>query len=90
MNEEKKPTKNIVPFTDADERLLHSLAERRDRLSSRFPLIWAMGATFGLVAILYGFEKLIDRVDLFVDKPWILLVTGVVVLVITGSTYKKL
>jgi hypothetical protein len=49
-----------------------------------------LGGAFGLVSTFYGFEKLIDKVDLFVDNPWILLATGITALAITGSFYNKL
>lgn len=81
---------NLVPFTDADERVLKKLAEQRDRAGTRFPLLGGLLVTFGFVCTLYGFEKLIDKVDLFVNNPWILLATGITVLFVTGAAYKKL
>jgi len=42
------------------------------------------------VATLYGFEGLIDRVDLFSENPFILLVTGIIILAVTGKLYKTL
>lgn len=62
----------------------------RDTYSQKYPLLFALGATFGLVSVLYGFEKLIDRIDLFTNNPWILLATGLVVLSLTGTFYNKL
>jgi hypothetical protein len=82
--------KNIVPFTDAEERLLHKLSESRDKTAVRFPLFFGLAASFGLVSTYYGFEKLIDKVDLFASHPWLILVVGVVVLILTGTAYKKL
>ncbi|MCA9323569.1 hypothetical protein KC992_00530 [Candidatus Saccharibacteria bacterium] len=58
--------------------------------SQKYPMVFALGATFGLVSVLYGFEKLIDKVDLFSNNPWILLATGLAVLSVTGSFYNKL
>lgn len=83
-------TKNLVPFTDKEERLVKALASQRDKAHQRFPLWYALLATFGFVSTLYGFEKLIDQVDLFVNHPWILLLMGVTTLIITGTAYKKL
>jgi hypothetical protein len=62
----------------------------RDTYSQKYPVVFAVGATFGLVAVLYGFEKLIDRNQLFVENPWFLLILGLVILAITGSFYNKL
>lgn len=62
----------------------------RDTYANKYPLVFALGATFGFVATLYGFEKLIDNIDLFVNNPWILLGVGVTVLYVTGTFYNKL
>lgn len=62
----------------------------RDTYAQKYPVVFAVGAAFGVVSTFYGFEKLIDSVDLFVDNPWILLGTGLMTLTITGSFYNKL
>ena len=62
----------------------------RDTYANKYPLLFALGATFGFVATLYGFEKLIDKVDFFLNNPWILLGVGVAVLYVTGTFYNKL
>jgi len=82
--------KNLVPFTDAEERIIRKIAMERDLVETKFPLVFGLLITFGFVSTLYGFEKIIDRIDLFTDKPWILLGTGVVTLLVTGAAYKKL
>jgi hypothetical protein len=82
--------KNHVPLTEVEEKLVRQALTRRESLAQRFPLIFGLTATFGLVSVLYGFEKLIDRVELFVNNPWILLVFGIALLLVTGAAYKKL
>lgn len=47
-------------------------------------------ASFGLVAVFYGFEGVIDSIPLFANNPIALLITGIVVLVATGTIYSKL
>lgn len=56
----------------------------------KFPLVFTLLATFGAVATLYGFERIIDDTPLLADHPVAILVTGLVVLGITGTLYKKL
>jgi len=82
--------KNFVPFTNAEERLIQKMVDERNRAEIRFPLVFSMLITFGFVSTLYGFEKLIDRINWFVENPWFLLLTGVLTLLITGAAYKKL
>lgn len=62
----------------------------RQTYEQKYPVLFALGAGFGIVSTFYGFEKLIDRVDLFVNNPWILLATGLLILSVTGSFYNKL
>ncbi|MEK7471926.1 MAG: hypothetical protein AAB624_01630 [Patescibacteria group bacterium] len=88
MSENKR--RNYIPFTDAEERLERAIIEKRIRVSQRFPLWTTLTATFGVVAIFYGLEKLIDKVPLLSNNPWILLVVGVLTLIVTGTTYQKL
>lgn len=82
--------RNLVPFTDAEERFIQKVVDERARVETKFPLLLGLLITFGFVATLYGFEKLIDRTSFFADKPWAMLVTGVIILLVTGAAYKKL
>ena len=61
----------------------------RDTYAQKYPALFALGATFGLVSILYGFEKIIDRLDFFANNPWVLLATGVTLLLITVACCRK-
>lgn len=83
--EKKKST-----FTQEEKRIIGEFGKRRKTFQQKYPLLFALGGAFGLVSTFYGFEKLIDRIDLFTDHPWILLATGIVTLAITGSFYNKL
>lgn len=83
-----KKVKN--PIIASEELLTKKVVKTREDVSKRFPLVIALAATFGLVSVFYGFEKMIDSVDLFVEKPWILFITGLIILIATGTVYKKL
>jgi hypothetical protein len=82
--------KDLIPFTKAETRFIEKMVEKRDKAEVRYPLLTGLAATFGFVSVLYGFEKMIDSVQLFVDHPSILLVTGLIILAVTGSVYRKL
>lgn len=62
----------------------------RNTYAERYPVLFALAGTFGFVSTLYGFEKLIDKIDIFGNNPWILLATGLAILSVTGSFYNKL
>lgn len=73
-----------------EEKLIHSVEQRRQAAFDRFPLGFTLLGAFGLVATFYGFEGLIDRVDFLSNNPWMILATGLITLAATGSLYKKL
>lgn len=75
---------------DEEQRIAASIGGKRKTFQAKYPLLFALGGAFGLVSTFYGFEKLIDRVDLFTEHPWILLATGIITLIVTGSFYNKL
>jgi hypothetical protein len=73
-----------------EERVVGGLLRRRQSAFHRFPLLFTLLATFGLVSTLYGFERLIDKIDFLSNNPFILLGVGLLTLVVTGTLYKKL
>ena len=75
---------------DKEKALLEKAGKGREAAFNRFPLGFALLGTFGVVAIFYGFEGLIDRIDILANNPWILLATGLAILAATGTLYKKL
>ncbi len=63
---------------------------KRQAVFERFPMVFTLLGSFGLVATLYGFERIIDRIEFFSDNPIALFLTGIAVLIGTGSLYKRL
>ena len=82
--------KGLTPLAKIEEKLAETVRQRRDGIATRYPLTFALIGTFGLVSTFYGFEKIIDRIDLFTNNPWILLVTGITTLTLTGLALRKL
>lgn len=83
-------TKSILPFTDVDDKIIEKARRRRESVAERYPLTFALVGTFGLVSTFYGFEKMIDGIDLFANHPWILLLVGLMTLSVTGLALRKL
>jgi hypothetical protein len=83
-------TKSILPFTDIDDKIIEKTTRRRESIAENYPLTFALVGTFGLISTFYGFEKLIDKVSLFADQPWILLIIGLATLSATGLALRKL
>ncbi len=83
---------NIKPthLIEKEIEVIQKLAEKRHNVLARFPLTFSLLATFGLVATFYGFEHLIDNIDVLANNPVILLAVGVITLAVTGTLYNKL
>jgi hypothetical protein len=77
-------------LTKAEEKLIDKLIEKRTKVQTKYPLLFILLVTFGAVATLQGFQRLVDRIPVLSDNPWLLLVAGLVTLTATGTLYKKL
>ena len=77
-------------FTKVSTNVTKQAKGLRDSTFTRFPIIFSLLTTFGLVATLYGFEKVIDKLDFLSNHPEILLIIGLATLAGTGTLYKKL
>jgi hypothetical protein len=75
---------------DITQELLHKIIEQRDSVFKRFPLLFTLLGTFGLVATFYGFQHIISEVPLLANNPYLTLGMGLLVLIGTGTLYKKL
>ncbi len=73
-----------------EQKVLTGLVKSRDSAYTKFPLLFTLLGTFGVVATFYGFEHIIDGIPILANNPIILLVVGVTTLAITGTLYKKL
>ncbi len=56
----------------------------------RYPLTFALLIVFGVVMVTDGVKQLLLEIPLFKNSPFIMLLTGILVLIITGTLYKKL
>lgn len=91
LNEQKEKIElEIKKLENVKALLVGKFENARDSAFSRFPLVFVLLSSFGLVATFYGFEKVIDQIPFLAENPFTILVTGVGVLLITGALYKKL
>jgi hypothetical protein len=56
----------------------------------RYPLLFSFLATFGVVCVLYGFENILNEIPLMEAYPVIPLLVGVLILLFTGTLYKRI
>jgi hypothetical protein len=84
------PTDPILEFEEAIHDVNMFMGQRSRSVFEKYPLLFSLLGTFGIVCVLYGFEAILDEFPIMKEKPLIPLMVGVLVLVITGSLYKRL
>lgn len=71
-------------------RLNQSFSERGKQVFSRYPLTFALLVVFGVTMVSQGVKDLLLSISFLKNEPWIMLLTGIIVLLITGTLYRKL
>ena len=74
----------------AEEQVVSRLSHGRQNAFQRFPLLFTLLAAFGVVATTDGFQRLMSKIPLMANNPYITLIIGLITLLITGTLYKKL
>jgi len=86
---EKTPgkDKNKVPDIKLVEK---KFVEKQQNAFKRFPLLFTMLAAFGVVITYNGIHDLVQKVDWLNRNPVVTLIVGILILLFTGTLYKKL
>lgn len=70
---------------------VNDLAGSKSRgVLKRYPTLFMLLTALGFSAVIHGFENLFDNIELFAKNPDYLLLFGLMVLIFTGSLFKKL
>ena len=80
----------LKKLEDLTAQLNHVFSKRGRHVFARYPLTFALLIFFGVVMVTDGVRDMIKEIPFFKDNPSIMLLAGLLVLVITGSLYKKL
>lgn len=56
----------------------------------RFPTLFTLLVGFGAGATFFGVERLIADIPALYERPWLIIVLGIGVLIVTGRLHKKL
>lgn len=66
------------------------LAPVRQSAFRRFPALFLLLVTFGVSAVIFSFERILMELTYLYDRPWLILLLGITILVLTGKLYRKL
>ena len=82
---------DILKHIEDLSRQVNEIIGRRTKSAFRkYPLTFALFVLVGVVCVGEGVKGVLEEVPWFAGHPWHLLVTGLCVLVVTGTIYKKL
>ncbi|MGZ6004583.1 MAG: hypothetical protein ACXWLH_00365 [Candidatus Saccharimonadales bacterium] len=69
---------------------IRKLKQQRNRVFNRFPILFILLGTFGVVSTYYGLQHILEKIPLLVNDPYIALGVGILLLLFTGTLYKRL
>ena len=64
--------------------------EKGESVFSRYPLTFALLVVFGVTMVTQGIKDLLLEITILKNQPLIMLLIGLIILIITGTLYKKL
>lgn len=88
----KKPVKklSLELLERRQEKMISLLHEEQQRAKEKFPLTYALLATFGVACVFAGLNRIIAKISFLDNNPITLVLVGLAILLFTGAAYKKL
>lgn len=83
----KDPLEHIEKVTRKTDEYM---GEKTRTVFGKYPVTFSFLVLFGVISVLHGFEDIINRIALFSDHPVLVFILGLVILIFTGSLYKRL
>jgi len=91
MNADEKHKESLLKKVRSLEKDLEkTVIEYQKDALQKYPFLFLGLSTFGGVAVFYGFEKIIEQSVYFSEHPIMVMMTGFVILIITGALYRRL
>ncbi len=91
MNEDKKISLDILKHLEDLSTKVNGMMEVHTKaVFVRYPLTFGLLILAGVVAVSEGIRGVMDSFVLFQEHPWYMIAAGVLILIFTGTLYKKL
>ena len=84
---EPDPIKNIEALT---KNLNDFIEAKGKNVFTRYPLTFSLLGTFGVVFIIHGIEKIIEKIPFLHNQPVLVLAIGIFILIFTGNLYRRI
>lgn len=56
----------------------------------KYPLTFTFLVLFGVMSVLHGFDDIVFKIPLLNDNPIFIFILGLIILIFTGTLYKRL
>ncbi len=80
----------LKKLEDLTAKINQLFSEKGRNVFSRYPLLFALLIVFGVTMVTQGIKDMLNEIPIFQDSPFIMLLFGMLILIITGTLYKKL
>jgi len=80
----------IEAVEKAAQKTQRTIEKETRPVARKYPFLFGLSITFGVVFVLYGFERMADSIPFFHNNPIIVLIIGLAVLFLTGTLYRWL
>jgi len=89
--EQEQHNKRVIERLFSIEKALEKKATLyQNSILNKFPFLFLILSTFGIIMVFYGFEKILDRVPFLIDSPVAMIIIGFLILILTRTLYRKL
>lgn len=75
---------------DLSNQVNNMMESRAKNILRRYPISFGILILFGVISLNEGLKGVLEELGLLEINPWYLLGLGILVLIITGTIYKKL
>lgn len=87
LNDKNDPLQKLESLT---QKLNDEVGARTQNVLGRYPILFSLLTIFGVVAVLYGFEEAIGQIPFLAERPLLVFLLGILILIGTGTLYKGL
>lgn len=87
---EKEQIDVIKKIEDLTAKINQLFSDKGKNVFTRYPLLFALLIVFGVTMVTQGTKDLLNEIPIFQNSPFIMFLMGLLVLIITGTLYKKL
>jgi len=80
----------LKKLEDLTAKINQLFSEKGKNVFSRYPLLFALLIVFGVTMVTQGIKDILSEITFFQNSPFVMFLIGMLILIITGTLYKKL